>query len=703
MNVQKHISLYESDLLIDKNTLVLAIGNENTVKQAITRKQIIAVKRGWYSYDSLGKWEARFLESLGFSSKEELVLHLKTVGTKSPIETYTEQLPEKWAFYYDSKDEHYYKKKLATSHLLDIGRKAKGMAIGMAIMRFIHDNKNKAEIKKNTGFATREELMKAIAKVLSTMELYGVPTSYDRLRIKYYDYTKAIAGITKSDYRDIMVPGNIGNTNPLKYGDEHRSVFLEYYLHPQKYSIETSYDNYCHIIQKELGLLPMSMSRAKQIALENEVRTLASLSRLGKSYYEVHVRPHVLGKSPQYSFSLVAGDGLVLGTRVKYLFNDKKTGQSTYRVGLMSTWIWYDTATGAILSYDISINEDSAQVRNSFRHIIALHGQAPVSVMIDKKYEKDHDLQVMFGRLGVKTQPKRAYNPKANPAERFNKEINAIHRELDEKWINRSPGVKSKNLHNDDLQKGTPTMDEMDFRALVKDIVNIWNNEAVAEYKGLSRLEKAKEIANPDAVQPDYFQMIEAFAQTTIVTVRNGWFKFSIAGKTYEYEVPDWIGFTMKNIKNNRVRVYYDEKFMEQVEIYAFENENELENDRHLYSCKPVARINKAQVEMTKEDWENFHHQHERAKQTDKELKDKIAERKKRLEDLSLDAHTIKGASQARHKEAIASAGAHLYDSYYEDLEHEAGRRVPEKVEVKSSKMSIDEKYKKLKNIRFDD
>lgn len=657
------IILHGDDLLFPVNLLVTAIGSEGTVKSAITRKQIISVKRGLYAFSALGQWQTKVLSFLGYNSFERLLADIKA-GQQSQQQNETkaaiEWLPSKWATFYIGTDEHFYLTQLPID-----GAKARDLAHGMAILRLMAACERKSDIKLLTGLNTKDELIHAVALKIKELNLYGLPASYDRLRCKLYDYQAAIKA--NNDPREVLISRKFGNTNTLKRTEEHEALMLEFYCNPKKLDIFESYNNYAYTIKKELGLEPLSLSAMKAFLNTEEIKLEVSRSRHGNSYYEVFVRPFMLRKEPEFSFSLIAGDGWMPGHSVKHTFNGKT------KVGGMTVWVWFDWRSSAILSYKIGPSESSDMIRRSFRDILNLHGgKVPMSVMMDKKWTENPETARMLEKAGVIIQDKRAYNPKASKAERFNKELNKIHRRIDEFWVSMTNHTANF-THNPEHVREGKALEESEFRAMIRDVVNIHNNTPLKRLNGKTPLQEAADSVNPNSKTLDALHRTWIFGDKTIVTVKNGWFKIQIASKKYEFILSDPLALATNNVKNGRVKVYYDEAFMDTVDIYSFTDEDSDMDDRYLCTCQTAARVNAAHVEMTEAD-EHILGQHlQRGKKVDAFIDDKAAKREKVMKSLSLDTASVHSVSQERYKEALGSDMAKLYSDFYEDVDREEG------------------------------
>jgi hypothetical protein len=697
---------YGKDILVHVSLLETAIGSVGTVKSAVARKQIKNIKRGWYSCNSLSaEWQSKVLSYLNLSTKQELLEllngHLNEAKAEEKDDAKS-KLPELWASFFDSRDEHYYRAKLADSTVKNIGEKIKDMARAVAIFRMLDTWKTKALIREFTGFETREELMKSLCEVIQQppSKVECLPTSYQRFRTKFYEFASAKEG------REVLISGKFGNDNTQKFTQEQKYLIEELYIRGNKPDAFVCYQDYL-FRASEIGMKELvSYSTVKNYLATNEVVSLMAKGRNGSAYYELHIRPTRHGKPAIYPYSLVCGDGINLGRRVKH--TRMVNGKETEVIGLMSVWVWWDHCTGSVLGYDISPTEDQMQIRRSFRHIINMnHGICPASVMMDKKWQKNPENKAMFDKLGVFMQDKRGFAPWQNIAEINNKRLNHVFRLMDELWINRTPGSSQDNKNNDDLQKGAKPLEEHEFRSNVADYLNALNHLPRKVFNGKSSWEvlKSKEVS-PWAKNIDVLQRIWVFGTTTIITIKGGKFEFDIGKRTFEYVLPDWDEFRSRNIKYNKVRVYFDENDLDkddsEVHIYAFEDKDNKENDRFLYACKKLKKASGAQVEWGSEEWRLFNEEMARKDATDRTIKEKTETRHKVLEDLGLDLVTIKGTTQERYKEYMQNTEANVVKQYMEYNDRKRGLKVAVNAE-QTTVISAREKFEKYKDVSFEE
>lgn len=637
-------------------------------------------------------------------TKEQLIAQLQTetIGSNHDLkQQLVEEVFSKVLFFFDGHDEFWFQKNYNVNYDNRRGNRAKQLAICAAMMRFLHDNKRKADIQSVTGLESREELIHALIYHLKKQDMYGLPHSYDRLRVKYYEWAKA-SDTVGDDPRKVLVSQKFGNDYAQVFDEKHLAVLKEVYLKANKPDMYKCWKDYSIIMANEYGVESVKPSRFRQLCNTNEMKTLAASCRDGSSYYEVVIRPFHLRKAPQHSLSLVAGDGWMPGHSVLHKVNGKMVSTG------MTVWYWMDWKTEAVLSWRIMHSENSQGVRQSFRDILNIHGVCPLSVIIDKKWQEEGNTKRMLDKAGVMVQDKRSYNPKSTTIERNNKEINRLHRQLDDYWVNMTPGRSKDNHHNDEhLRSGKP-MDYEAFENMVMAIFNKHNNTVLDKLHGKTRLEALQEAVNPQAKNYGALETTWMFGirHPKPVTVRNGRIQFDINKKKFDYIIPSdkLVDFIKADVNNNKVKVYYDERFMETVDIYGYNDENEDTGDRYICTCTSAndIRYNAARVEMTSEDWDNFQKQQERGKVVDEFVKQSVAEGAEQLEADGISLETVRTASQEEFKTAAATEMAKVYKSYYSHQEKpEEGKVIKKAVGSKViDHRSKFEQYKK--NFNFD-
>lgn len=592
-----------------------------------------------------------------------------------------ESLPSLWNEYYQQADERWYRQEKRVNN----GRcgdqsKSEDLATGMAILRFLYTNSNLATIKFTTNgtYTSKKELQTAVGAYLRQMNprLQGFPTNYDSIRKLTNKYKKAVE--SGDDPRELLLHGNTGNDHNLKLDEAQELVIQELYLQPRKpdfYAVYRDYFNWCirHLGKKENELV--SYTRVKQYCTTPEMQLISSKVRDGSAYYDSVFRPFVLRKSPEYSMSLISGDGWEPGRSARFNWFNPKTRKWQMRTGTMNVWYWYDWKSKYILSHRVSGFENGQQIRLSFRDIIAMYdGRVPRSVMIDLKWQNNPEISSMMDKAGVMYQEKQAYAPKTNRIERNNKEMNKLHRQFDEYWANMDRKTNSvRHQHNDEHLRGVDPLTEQELNEMVMTLIQTHNNTMYKSLGGKTPRQVFFESISPDCRVVDALEQTWLFGERTIVRVKNYTVSVTVSTITYTYVIPNEsrIDLTRQIGKDWRVKVYYDERHMDQVDIYVYEREDSDITDR--YICTAInsdkVRVNSSSVEAgdDKDHSRNLAYQKAGVNVVDKYIQDLEESRVQRAGKLDINLASVRAMSQEKFKEAMSDEVARQYKSYYED------------------------------------
>ena len=586
-------------------------------------------------------------------------------------------LPTLWAPYYSPDDERWYREQMRVNE----GRggahpRSEDMATGMAILRWLYANDTVAAIRATTSGAiqSKRELQAAVVDYLKQMSpaIYRMPQSYDNLRKLCGKYKVALKD--QQDPREVLLHGNTGNDSAKKLDERQELIMQELYLQPNKPDMMRCWLDYVnHFIMKynmsEDDLI--GYSRFKQYFSTPQMQLIGTAVRDGSAFYEAIFRPFVLGKMPQYSMSLLSGDGWEPGRSVTFRWYNKKENKWQMRTGTMNVWYWYDWKSKYIASHRIAGFENSEQIRASFRDIIALYdGRVPRSVMMDSKWWKNPAIKRMMEKAGVFKENKRAYSPKTNAIERNNKEMNKLHRQLDEHWVNMT-GNTQRFKHNEDHIRGVQPLTEEEFDNMVMQLIHLHNNTRYKSLGGKTPREVFYDSINPDCRVIDPLEQTWLFGDHTITTVRNFTVKVEIATRKYLFVIPNESKLKLiKEVgKDWRVKVYYDERHMDTVEVYAFSDKDSEHTDRHI--CTAInaedVRVSRSSVEGNDDPdhGRKLGYQQRGVEMVDDYIQDFMAEREELASRIDLDLVSVKSTSQERYKEAKSDATARVYTGYY--------------------------------------
>jgi len=474
-----------------------------------------------------------------------------------------------------------------------------------------------------------------------------------------------------------MLHGNEGNSHRLLFNEAHQHICLDLYSGPCKLDMTFTFQCYQKLVREELSEQPVEISTVKEFLSGDWGRSFAAPSRHGSYFNECYVKPLVLGKKPQYSFSLVAGDGWQPGRTVRVQVYNQKRQAYEWKEKVCTVWLWYDWMSEAIVGFDIAPNEDYAMIRSAFRQILTLNDNlVPKAIILDRKAAESKENELLFNRMGVQVMNKRAYNPKENPAERLNKEMNKVHRILDQHWVNIT-NHKPNYVHNPEHVRGAEAMQWNEYLSMIMNIINVHNNQPLEKFAGKSRAQVCQENVNPECERIDPLQRTLLFGvRRCPETIRNGVLSLQINSRVHEYEVPEWhigsAGLIGKTNKRFQVAVYYDERFLDTVDIYRYADEQDGSQDVYLGTCTKLQRVNKAPTEQTHDDKLILGHQVKRQTQFNDEHAKQVAEHNGVIDTYSLRSN-IQQVGQELYKDALGSEIAKQYRNVAEDKWRDEG------------------------------
>ena len=618
-----------------------------------------------------------------------------------------DDLDERWMAYYQGPDERYYQSKFGVNRAKGDTR-ANHLAQSVAILRLLASG-------ELCGFSNKKDLQTAIAQRVKELELYGKGlNSYDRVRKTLTAYRKSLKD-SDQDERDVVVSGHYGNEKAQKFDDLHRTVMLRYYLglvHQQKPDKWAAWRDYYNFMITEGGCAPhetIKYARFKQITLEKSIEDMAAAIRHGGAAYEAFIRPFVLRQEMLYSNTLVAGDGWEPGHSAKFRWFDPKKKRWINRTGTMNVWLWYDWKSKAILSHNIAGFENSHQIRMSFRDIIGLHGSCPRAVMVDKKWQDQSDTSRMFEKAGLFIAGKKAHSPWTSIAERNNKEMNKLHRYLDEFWVNMTQNHSLQSQHNEEKIRGGKSkffeekqesgkhLEEAELRALVLKIIERYNHTPVKSLGGRTPMEVYEASKDPKCTKPDPLDLMWMFGETTVAKTHNYNVKIKIASVEHTFLIrPEDINTYRKaSPKHNRVRIYYDERHLESVDLYSYTDKEDQAGDAYICSAINSDRVRVDPINLDDAEGHDakLGWQKKRGDTVDQLIKDELQYMDEIDETMGWDTATYMSMSQDQYKAAHSNAVAKKYTSYHQEREAWEGHRVLQESADPVTVMTDDEKY----------
>jgi hypothetical protein len=532
------------------------------------------------------------------------------------------------------------------------------------------DNKEKCK----EIFETEIEIQKGATKMslaefcITNHKKYGTKMlfkAYDYLFPNKYEnehsfYVNFINKAKKEGIESVVIHGNKDNKSALKFNEVHQAICIEIYKLAQKHDMYRVWLDYKEIC-KAKSLEPCTYSTVKSFLGRDDIQMLVENARHGTKYQtnDGKNRPFAKRAKPNESLVLVCGDGWFPGRSVIRLVYDKKQDEWVKKNGTMCVWLWFDWFSGAVLAYEIKPSESADLLRTSFANIMVLHGDVcPRAVLIDKKHQQNPFTKALFERAGVQVLEKKPYNPKENPAERLQKELNKLFRQFDENWVNISNNNQNFK-HNPEHVSKASAMDETEFRDLIANLINAYNLDKIDKNK--SRMEVLKENMPEKPYKIDFQERIRIFGNNTIVTINNGFVRFQIGTKKHVYLIESVHEIIGKTAKYNKVRVCFDERFMDSVFVFGFENENEPQKDWFICEAIKAPEFNPSPVEQTEDDKKVIGLYDRQAKAFDKHNEQKLKEYQEILENNDL-LQPIQAVGQNRYKEALSNEVAGFYN-----------------------------------------
>jgi len=524
-----------------------------------------------------------------------------------------------------------------------------------------------------TGFTNKKALYDA---VISIFESYEHPAIYFRSGSKLNQRRRTLQDKTKvwrkhAGNRPMQLRSLVhrqrGMVKNSKFSEAHKMFCAQLYVNAKdvegievqklsKTEIHRWYKRWC----KERGDEAAGV-RTVQDFLQKEAIQYAK-GRHGWQHEDNQLRPYMKRLRPS-PFGTVTGDGIVLNRPVKYEYT--RNGKKMYTTSQLVIWIWYDWHTETILSSRIAPlgkGESGELLRQSFRDILNFWGGlCPHSVQIDKSWAQDANVKTMFENAGVFVMPKKAYNPKASFAERLNRELKRQHKAYDAGWVTFRK-FSADNRPNPDQLKAP--MSEAEARRLWLDIQQVYNPQPIDDQCVLAGLN---------------------------------------ASKKYTYNFPAYQYKELKGSTKPRVRVKFDERDMETVQVFAFADEANEAKDVWLASVSQTAKFNASVLEWTKDDAKAYQKQKEHRDQYDawQENEEEYLELASAAMDVSLG---IEKVGQDRYKEALEAQEANAMRKYYEDLDRASGKKVETRKPTGSEKKSAEQRRReRLNNLYNDD
>lgn len=592
------------------------------------------------SYDSLPGEQKNKLpakaELIQLIEKEEA---LEAVGNRATLLSSIRVLIENR--YRDILDYHILKEKGISD------QKAMDLTIASGLLRFIQAYPTKTKTRE-LGIATNRELQQLVLEYLSDLknelnrELYGFRVNnlrilQERVRKWKAAFSFAFENSTEKTLQVkerqankaavlSLIPGHFGNDRARKVGkisttnpvliaggridltEYHASKLLLLFMNPgsgQKFDFENIYLRYQQLCSED-GKQPVSMSSVKNFLKNQEVRKYTIWERDGWAQHDKQL-PYVRGQRPEFALQKGGYDGFQVDFKT-YVKSEEK-------LFMLTVVFVADYYSEAITGFDIGLVENGRMVRNMYRNHLNTHGyQSYIEIESDRfSGNLSADTRSVFEKCcryinqSTPNDPQgKAPNPKSRFVERLVAEVNRL--------AQNTRGWKGTNITSIDKQR-KPNPDYAEYvnslEAGIQEIIqliNIYNNKELPKYNGLSRISKFRNNIHPAALTIPVLSAAQLLNQHTIATVRNEIVKIRLSGKVYEYDFPDAFEQTYRMAPGRKVRVYFDENDLEEVDVFGFSEPANPEADVYLATLEKLKRVRRDKDGQRASDLEEISH-----------------------------------------------------------------------------------------------
>jgi len=596
---------------------------------------------------------------------------------------------------------------------------ARGLSRWAAIMRLMHQATDYWVSENFNRINSVRELREIILKHIAT-EKNVDPKHYYGLNITntqvFSRRVKEFGSLEGAEALKSLINGRFSNANALKRTFDHEAILFGYYTKSEKLDLRETHRRYVfHML--DLGIERqdcLGYGGARTFLMRDDIQAKAASLRHGKKYAEEKHQPMHHRLRPDVALEMVSGDGLWFGLPVKaepekVWDNVKKKYLTKQTISKLISFIWYDVTSGAIVGWKHNYGrggETNAMIRESFRRIGTMTGgYFPEEIQLDKKATQNKHIQSFINRLGVKCRAKKPHNPKESMAERFHKELNKLLRHNVPEWIN-TTNHKIDFVHNPDkikynLNDAVPVGKAV---GLIDMIFTIYNNMPQERLGGLTPIEHLKANISTTAKQYSEFNQDMLFNETRTATVKNGIFRIKFEKEEYEYEVPNWHEVIGTTNNHNEIRVYFNERHLEKVQICSFDDLKNPASDKYICDCEPVQRYNQSSVNRTKAEGKIIGHHEKRIRK----FNSFIEKTQNEYSEQAIDLGGILESNQDSYKEYLQKEAFAEFINVENIEAAERGVNVvypqlqEEKQEVFSLKKEFDKAIAKEKEIDFD-
>ncbi len=629
--IGEYVKIHGTDLGISIQLIVKAVGSEGTVKSAISRKNIVSVGRGWYSFRSLegyNGWGGKVMENVESSlltnptptppqkggatltNMDRLRMMLKMEMAEAEVVEMGNKeadLEVLWNKFKKITDAHYYYNKHGVAM-----KRAFGLAESVAVYRFLDGTRwGKVELKKATGYEKREDLYRSAIVILKTKELPLVPLSYDRLRtdVDAFGQWKLAKNRVDMDWFVDERKGNINNmvigkpsytmddimleNSNINMAEWHANTLAMLYMNPgraNKFDFEELYTRYkrkCVEWTQEA----QSLSAIKRFLSQEVVQTYVTWERNGYSEFD-KLLPTIRGKKPMYALNKCGIDGFQV---------DFRTDTGTASV-MLTCVVVVDYMSECASGFAIGFTETSKLVRDAYRMHLKMYGgktynEIDMDGSMANTCKKSMELLEQVSKkvnTSMSDDPsnKHRSNSKSRYVERLIQEINRLSQSMVGWKGTNITSIDRNRKPNPDYMKGNALKGLAEGTKQVVQLLNIYNSEKLDKLKGMSRAETMESYMHPEAEVIDELTQARMLLERRVLTIRGGLIQIEIDKKKYEYELKDWHLHRARFAKGDKVAVYMDETDMAQIDIWGWKvdnNDNPIET--YIATVQELSRV----------------------------------------------------------------------------------------------------------------
>jgi hypothetical protein len=454
--------------------------------------------------------------------------------------------------------------------------------------------------------------------------------------------------------------------------EEHYQVLFHCWSQQFKPTKHYAYELYCNAI-RHMKQVPMKERTARNYLDKIAVEAAAQKLRQHGQTYGDKFAPYIRRKATKYSFSMLTGDGIQFGETVMVPPSHRlHPGRSDKPyLGQLWAFIWYDDASGAVAGWEFGLSESFDMIRSSLRRAVKLHNRVPLSLQADKLVLNNAEMVQLMNRSGLSAQKKKPYNPKEMMAERFHKELGAVHKELSDRWINRTNHTINTMRDGREIGKDASDMKHVDEAiTFFVQVINDYNNEVIGSLGNVSRIDICANTYNPAAKEVDDLTRLMMFGIEKEVSISQGAVRLQLQKKKYEWLVPG-IAYA-SGLMAPKMKIVFDIEYPDLTVLYTTDGKYVTD----LVQLTDANKPSRSAVECTPSDWEGLQMQQDNKKAFDASLDTIIETSKALVSDMELEANMVKYGQQMR-KDRQVTEWAKMYAN--EQLGYE---REPEYVYV---------------------